>query len=113
MTTSRVVRCNDVKNEEAANTQDEANATRKENETAGKGEATAQRFWRIVVLMNGKQVRVKLPPTVKGVSVEEFIAQNPVPLWLHANGDWELLMAHEEAEVAFWRSVEDRVVAAK
>lgn len=41
------------------------------------------------VFMNGKQVRVKRPPTIDGMSEDEFIARNADPIWLHQNGLWE------------------------
>jgi len=41
--------------------------------------------------MNGKQVRVKRPPTIEGVPVDQFILENADPVWLHQNEMWELL----------------------
>ncbi len=43
------------------------------------------------IFINGKQVRVRRPPTIDGLSPEEFIAQNADPLWLHQNEMWELI----------------------
>lgn len=45
--------------------------------------------------MNGKQVRIKRPPTVEGMPVDEFIIKNADPTWLHENEMWELLSAEE------------------
>lgn len=42
------------------------------------------------VFMNGKQVRVKRPPTVDGVPVDQFIEEHADPIWLHQNEMWEL-----------------------
>ena len=39
----------------------------------------------MTVFMNGKQKRVKRPPTMDGISVEEFILRNADPIWLHQN----------------------------
>ena len=38
------------------------------------------------VFMNGKQVRVRRPPTIDGIDAEEFIHQNADPIWLHQHG---------------------------
>lgn len=35
------------------------------------------------VFMNGKQVRVRRPPTIDGIDAEEFIRQNADPIGLH------------------------------
>ncbi|MCX6868385.1 MAG: hypothetical protein NTV46_19705 [Verrucomicrobia bacterium] len=37
----------------------------------------------MTVFMNGKQVRVRRPPTIDGMDVEEFIRHNADPVWLH------------------------------
>lgn len=49
----------------------------------------------MTVFMNGKQVRVRRPPTIDGIPVEEFIRQNADPIWLHQHGYYEIL--HERA----------------
>jgi len=33
---------------------------------------------------------------VDGLPIEEFIARNADPIWLHENGLWELMMPDEE-----------------
>ncbi len=43
------------------------------------------------IFINGKQVRVRRPPTIEGLPVDEFIAQNADPIWLHQNEMWELI----------------------
>ena len=43
------------------------------------------------IFINGKQKRVKKPPTIEGMSVDEFIRQNADPIFLHQNGMWELM----------------------
>jgi hypothetical protein len=45
----------------------------------------------MTVFIRGKQKRVKRPPTIDGMSVEEFIRQNADPIWLHQHGMWEYL----------------------
>jgi hypothetical protein len=41
------------------------------------------------IFINGKQKRVRKPPTIDGMSVEEFIRNNADPIWLHRNERWE------------------------
>ena len=50
------------------------------------------------VFMNGKQVRVKRPPTIDGMDVDEFIRQNADPIWLHQNEMWEYIQTDEDEE---------------
>ena len=45
----------------------------------------------MTVFMNGKQKRVKRPPTIDGMSADEFIRQNADPIWLHQNEMWEYM----------------------
>ena len=39
----------------------------------------------MTIFMNGKQKRVKRPPTIDGMDVEEFIKRNADPICLHQN----------------------------
>jgi hypothetical protein len=48
------------------------------------------------VFMNGKQVRVKRPPIIDGISVDEFIELNADPIWLHQNEMWEYIETEED-----------------
>lgn len=41
------------------------------------------------VFMNGKQVRVKRPQLIDGMSADEFTVLNADPIWLHQNEMWE------------------------
>ena len=52
----------------------------------------------MTIFMNGKQVRVRRPPTIEGVPVEEFIRQNAHPIWLHQHGYGEVLHERSMAE---------------
>jgi hypothetical protein len=45
-----------------------------------------------LVFINGKQKRVLRPPTIDGMSVDEFIARNADPIWLHQNDMWDHLV---------------------
>ena len=42
-----------------------------------------------IIFINGKQKRVRRPPTIDGMPVDEFIARNADPIWLVENGCWE------------------------
>jgi hypothetical protein len=50
------------------------------------------------VFMSGKQVRVKRPPTIDGVGIDDFIQQNADPAWLHQNEMWDLIEIEESTE---------------
>ena len=58
----------------------------------------------MTIFINGKQKRVKRPPTVDGVPVDEFIRDNADPIWLLQNGmyeelhQWELERDAEEPD---------------
>jgi hypothetical protein len=43
----------------------------------------------MTIFINGKQKRVPRPQTIEGLPVEEYIARNADPIWLHENGPWE------------------------
>ena len=45
----------------------------------------------MTVFINGKQKRVRRPPTIDGMDVDEFIMRNADPIWLHQNGLWEYM----------------------
>ena len=50
----------------------------------------------MTVFINGKQKRIKRPPTVDGIPVEEFIRRNADPIWLHQNEMWEYIDQSDE-----------------
>lgn len=43
----------------------------------------------MTIFINGKQKRVRRPPTIEGMDVDEFIGQNADPIWLHQEEMWE------------------------
>lgn len=45
----------------------------------------------MTIFINGKQKRVKRPPTVDGAVVDEFIRRNADPIWLYQNELWEYM----------------------
>ena len=50
----------------------------------------------MIIFINGKQKRVPRPPTIDGMPVDEFIARNADPIWLHENGHWEMMAPSED-----------------
>jgi len=63
-------------------------------------EAKAERQQKYMwVFMNGKQVRVKRPPTIDGMDVDEYIQRNSDPIWLHQNEMWEYIEVDEDEDV--------------
>lgn len=45
----------------------------------------------MIIFVNGKQKRVKRPPAIDGLPLDEFIRRNADPIWLHQNEMWELI----------------------
>ena len=45
----------------------------------------------MTIFINGKQKRVKRPPTIDGLDIDEFIRRNADPIWLHQNEMWEYM----------------------
>ena len=45
----------------------------------------------MTVFINGRRKRMRRPPRIDGMSVDEFIARNADPVWLHQNEMWELI----------------------
>lgn len=43
----------------------------------------------MTIFVHGKQKRVKRPPTIEGMDVDEFIRRNADPIWLHQNEMWD------------------------
>jgi uncharacterized protein YnzC (UPF0291/DUF896 family) len=42
----------------------------------------------MTIFVNGKQKRVRRPPTIDGMDVDEFLKRNADPIWLHQNELW-------------------------
>jgi 16S rRNA U516 pseudouridylate synthase RsuA-like enzyme len=61
-------------------------AKRKRKLTAAEqNEKKRRRAEYMIIVVNGKQKRVKRPPMVEGMTVEEFVRANADPIWLHEN----------------------------
>ncbi|MEI8018162.1 MAG: hypothetical protein WCH39_08155 [Schlesneria sp.] len=54
----------------------------------------------MIIFINGRQKRVRRPQQIDGMSVDEFIARNADPIWLHQNEMWELMPHDANAEAA-------------
>jgi len=54
----------------------------------------------MTVFINGKQRRIKRPPTIEGMDAEEFIRRNADPIWLHQNELWEYIDQNEDEDDA-------------
>jgi 16S rRNA U516 pseudouridylate synthase RsuA-like enzyme len=50
----------------------------------------------MTVFINGKQKRVKRPPTIEGMDVDEFIRLNADSIWLHQNEMWEYMETEDD-----------------
>jgi len=68
-------------------------AAQKRARKKAKAERQKKYVW---VFMNGKQVRVKRPPTIDGMDVDEYIQKNADPIWLHQNEMWEYIKTDED-----------------
>ena len=51
----------------------------------------------MTIFSNGKQKRVKRPPAVDGMDVDELICRNADPIWLHQNEMWEYMTIDDES----------------
>jgi len=58
---------------------------------AEKAEKQRRRTEFMTIFIRGKMKRVRRPPTIEGLPVEEFIRRNADPLWLHQNEMWEYI----------------------
>jgi hypothetical protein len=50
----------------------------------------------MTIFVNGKQKRVRRPEQVEGLPLDELIARNADPIWLHQNEMWELMTPDRE-----------------
>ena len=51
----------------------------------------------MTIFINGKQKRVKRPPTIDGMDVDEFIRRNAASLWVHQNEMREHMIDDDES----------------
>ena len=55
----------------------------------------------MTIFINGKQKRVRRPPAIDGMDVDEFIRRNADPIWLHQNEMWEYIDEDEDEDANF------------
>ena len=48
--------------------------------------------------INGKHKRIKRPPAIEAMEVEEFIRRNADPIRLHQNEMWDYLTIDDDQE---------------
>ena len=63
--------------------------TKRKLTPAEKAEKKKRQREYMTIFINGKQKRIKRPPTIDGIDVEEFIRRNADPIWLHQSELWE------------------------
>jgi hypothetical protein len=69
----------------------------KRKRTAAEKRARRERRQKfMMIFINGKQKRVPRPQLIDGLPVDEFIARNAEPIYLHQNGLWELMLPENE-----------------
>ncbi len=71
-------------------------AAQKSARKKAKAERQKKYMW---VFINGKQVRVKRPPAIDGMDVDEYIQNNADPIWLHQNEMWEYMETDEDENI--------------
>ncbi len=62
---------------------------------AEKAEKRRRREEYMTIFLNGKMKRIRRPPTIDGMLVDDFIRQNADPIWLHQNEMWEYMDDYE------------------
>jgi hypothetical protein len=68
----------------------------KRKQTAAEKRARRERKKKFMtIFINGKQKRVPRPPLIEGLPVDEFIARNADPIWLHQNEDWGFMPPYD------------------
>ncbi len=64
----------------------------KHKRTAAEKRVARERRKRFMtIFIHGKLKRVPRPPLIDGLPVDEFIARNADPIWLHVNEHGELM----------------------
>lgn len=56
----------------------------------------------MLIFINGKQKRVPRPQQIEGKDIDEFIARNADPIWLHQNEMWEYMAVDDEDGGLVW-----------
>jgi hypothetical protein len=70
---------------------------RKREKTAAEKRAKRERKRKFMtIFINGKQKRVPRNQLIDGMPVDEFVARNADPIWLHQNELWEFIVPDDE-----------------
>ena len=70
----------------------------KRKRTAAEKRARRERKLKFMtIFVHGRQKRVPRPQLIDGLPVEEFIARNADPVWLHEQGLWEYMTPDNES----------------
>jgi hypothetical protein len=64
---------------------------------AEKAEKKRRRKEYMIVFIGGKQKRIRRPPTIEGMDLDEFILRNADSIWLHQNEMWEYMEYPKES----------------
>ena len=67
-----------------------------------------KRQMELTLSINGKQKRVKRPPTIDGIDLDDFIQKNADPIWLHQNEMWENIDSEEPEEIDGSKSLDSK-----
>lgn len=62
----------------------------------------------MTIFINGKQKRVKCPPTIDGIDLDDFIQSNADPVWLHQNEMWEDMDSEGPEEIDGGKSLDSK-----
>jgi hypothetical protein len=50
----------------------------------------------MTIFIYGKMKRIRRPPKIDGLDVDDFVRQNADPVWLHQNEMWEYIEENKE-----------------
>ncbi|MDP4028884.1 MAG: hypothetical protein Q8P42_07965 [Gallionella sp.] len=67
--------------------------------TREKAEKKQRNLEYMTIFINGKQKRVKRPPTIDGMPADEFALLNADAIWLHQHGEWYAIEAEPNSNV--------------
>ena len=71
--------------------------TKRKLTAAEKAEKKRRQKEYMTIFIHGKQKRVKRPPTIDGIDIDDFIRRNADPIWLHQNEMWEYMVEEDES----------------
>jgi len=75
---------------------------------AEKAQKKKRQMEHMTIFINGKQKRVKRPPTIDGIDLDDFIQSNADPIWLHQNEMWENIDSEGPEEIDGGKSLDSK-----